>query len=641
MPALTPNHTVNLALGYVRTEPAPMGVADYGIDQYGNAYNYTTSGLVGEFDPISFGTFNASLGGDPTSASIQLNAMIVFEVSGITYVYWTQDFAVVDSNADTVAFGNNVWNASSPNSSMYSSSITGQGQVQTSNGVGFYVYADSEVFPFSTAYPILFRMQVGTTNGLPTVAFGFTVNNQPSVTYDTVTFPFVGASLGYGPLYRVDGGAYTPSGLYYDVELILGGPGNSASTMATANLDTEMAIRYSNGHNLQTPQNEFNYGSDTAETISGVVDQSVPNGDVDFASLTYGDGSLGQLFDMSGMVRLDLSGPGMSSGTVFLNSSSYNGTVEQLFRGGEWTQTVLPYSYDLTVLSGGVSYTFPPIDCQAGYTHVTVEGGAADSHTVAFVANGLPAGGSWSVALGGYSGTTTGPYIEFAGATVGPYSFTVVPPATYTANPSSGNVTVTGNDVLEPIAIVGPGGVSGSCPVLGPFDLGFLGLPCTTAYTLFVIVVAAIIGACALAAARSHRSRVARRQRKAALSALPTAASPPPPPASNVPPAAGGWPLPPPPPPPPPATATPLGPSALPPSPLPPPPPPPGSVETTPAASSPPPPAAIPPVTAGAALLTPPPVSQTHPPWSYCPACGQVVEDPSDRFCRACGRRRF
>ncbi len=674
MPGLTPNHAVNPTLGYSRGEPAPMGVADYGVDQSGNGYNYTTSEWVGTFDPVGFGTYNGTLGSDEYSASIQLNAMVDFEVSGVTYVYWTQDVATIDSQTMMVAFSNNVWNASARNASMYSSSISGNGQVYTSsNGVGFYEYGYGISVPLSTNYPIVFRMQVGAMNGEPSVAFGFTVNNQTPVTYDTVAFPFAHAPFEYGPLYLVDGRTYTPDGLFFDAELIMGGPGNGASTIADDTLDTEMTIQYGNGHNLETPANEFNYGSDTAETISGVVDQSVPTGDVDVATQTYGTGSLGQLYNMSGVVRLDVGGSGLNSGTVFLNSSSYSGTVVGVFRGDEWTDTVLPYYYSLTVVSGGLSYSFPPIDCRAGYTHVSVEGDVAASHTVAFVANGLPTGALWSVTFGTLSGTTTGTYIEFAGTSVGPYPFTAVPPANYTAIPSSGNVTGNGNDVLVPIAIVVPGGpASGSCPVFGPLDLGFLGLPCNTAYTFLVVVVAVIIAVGALVAARSHRSRVMRRQREAVLAAQPPApppaapsappglsasvpvpvgANPPSPPPPSLPPAStapsptatspppgAGRRLPPPPP-----TVPPAGPVEM--SPPPPPPTAPGPVVMAPAApppAPPPPPSTpIPPAPAGTSVPAPPPVPPTHPPWSYCPSCGQVVQDPGDRFCRACGRRRY
>ena len=643
-----------------------MGVADYGVDQSGNGYNYTTSEWVGTFDPVGFGTYNGTLGSDEYSASIQLNAMVVFEVSGVTYVYWTQNVATIDSQTMMVAFSNNVWNASALNSSMYSSSISGLGQVYTSStGVGFYEYGYGISVPLSTNYPVAFRMQVGTMNGEPSVAFGFTVNNQTAVTYDTVVFPFARAPFEYGPVYLVDGRTYTPSGLFFDAELIMGGPGNGASTIADDTLDTEMTIRYVNGHNLETPANEFNYGSDTAETISGVVDQAVPTGDVYVATQTYGDGSLGQLYDISGVVRLDVGGSGLNSGTVFLNSSSYSGAVVGVFQGDEWTDTVLPYYYSLTVVSGGLSYFFPPIDCRAGYTHVSVGGDAAASHTVAFVANGLPTGATWSVTLGAFSGTTTGTDIEFAGTSVGPYPFTVVAPTNYTALPSTGNVTVGGNDVQVPIAIVVPGGpTSGSCPVIGPFDLGFLGLPCTTAYTLLLVVLAVIIAAAALGAVRSHRSRVMRRQREVALAAPPAApapASPPAPPvlSAPVPVPVGVNPPPPSPPPPQPAPATPpltatitppgageppilppptvppSGPVALPPSP--PPPPAPGPAVMTPTAppSAPPPPPSTPisPTPAGTTMPAPPPVPPAHPPWSYCPSCGQVVEDPGDRFC--------
>ncbi|HUZ80277.1 MAG TPA: thermopsin family protease [Thermoplasmata archaeon] len=452
MPSLTANDSV-YPYGAYSSEPAPMGVTDYGVDEYGNPYSYTTTTWIGEYTPTDFGTYNASLGSGAYTAGIQLNAVMTFQEGGTNYVYWTQDVALVDTQAKTIEFIDNVWNASAAGSSMYNSTIQGHGQVSfTSNGQGWYYYLDSTNYTtLSAADPIYFLMQVGITNGVPSVTFGDAINNGNPVAYDTARFLFATAPLQYGPLYLVDGNLYAPNGQFFDAELVVAGPGGGASTMAATSLQTYAAIEYLNGHNFQVPDNEFNFGSDTAETISGVVGTPASQGAIPIGAQSYGPGALGQLYDIRQVVQLNISGPTLNGGTVYLNSSSYSGPAVGTFDGNEWNGTIIPYTYSITVVSGGHRYVLPPLALPAGYTQITVGGNATTTYTVEFVESGLPAGTVWNVTFAGYFGSTTGTYIQFTGAKDGTYSFGVGPPAGYAANPANGLVTVNGANVTEAI----------------------------------------------------------------------------------------------------------------------------------------------------------------------------------------------
>lgn len=112
------------------------------------------------------------------------------------------------------------------------------------------------------------------------------------------------------------------------------------------------------------------------------------------------------------------------------------------------------YSFSVAAVTG---YTATPASGQ-----VTVNGAAVGrtiafapvappTHTVTFTETGLAAGTSWSVTLGGTTHTSTTTTITFSEPD-GTYAFTVAAVAGYSANPSSGSVTVTGADVSRLIA---------------------------------------------------------------------------------------------------------------------------------------------------------------------------------------------
>src|SRR5579871_2938103 len=246
-PRLTPRATVNPNMLYTG-EPAPMGITDFGIDNHGNGYTYSTSAIEGVTYLRNFSVYNAN-DGLPTVVSIQLNVVLQFSQGGSLYQFWIQDVAFLDTNGNSPTFLNNIWNFSNANQSLYmdSNSVSGNGSVY---GNEFYYdgaggQGNGIVLPKTSEIDL----QVVAT----------TVNNQPSVifeyqdgygweTYDNVVFPF--ATGATGTEFIVDGTQYNPYGLFDDAELILGGPGGGTDTNATyANLS--LAILTWNGHNFQ------------------------------------------------------------------------------------------------------------------------------------------------------------------------------------------------------------------------------------------------------------------------------------------------------------------------------------------------------------------------------------------------------
>ncbi|EQD76854.1 thermopsin precursor, partial [mine drainage metagenome] len=129
-------------------------------------------------------------------------------------------------------------------------------------------------------------------------------------------------------------------------------------------------------HNFQVPYSEFNFGSDTAETISNVVDSQSAYHDIYLGQDLPGTGTLGQVYDGSQMAILNITGSRLNGGTIFLNSSAYSPPYPvETFQGDGLNLTVIPYPYNLTVRSGSVAYTVQGT-FQAGYHAIILGGGS-------------------------------------------------------------------------------------------------------------------------------------------------------------------------------------------------------------------------------------------------------------------------
>jgi len=79
-------------------EPAPMGIADYGIGPNGQPFKYRTSKFLGIISVNNLGTYNASLNQSAYSIGFQLNVNLFFENGNTQYAYWVQDVAFVNTS---------------------------------------------------------------------------------------------------------------------------------------------------------------------------------------------------------------------------------------------------------------------------------------------------------------------------------------------------------------------------------------------------------------------------------------------------------------------------------------------------------------------------------------------------------------
>lgn len=312
----------------VRGAHAPMGLADLGVDTGTHAsYSYSSSKVSAEVAYQSFGTFNKALGWmNDSRASFQLNAVLVFSHASTTYVYWVQDVAEFSSNVYELSYLDNIWNLSAPAAQMYNSTVTwsqlGSAGIGAWHGTHYYWHnassqllgSDEFLVPPSVFY---LEMDVGIEGNLPTLAFRYAnpFTEGQVVTYDTVSFRFaVGSNNLHG--FVVDGGIQTPNHMYYDLEIVVGGPGAGNQTGIQFG-EVQFRLFHWNGHNWEAPPSTYNYGCDTAEGVynATVVGGFDPNG-TPFGQLTGATdgnwGNPGGVYSQGDMANLTFVDPAVN-----------------------------------------------------------------------------------------------------------------------------------------------------------------------------------------------------------------------------------------------------------------------------------------------------------------------------------------
>jgi hypothetical protein len=345
-------------LDYYASEPAPMGIADYGVSGPGvGPYLYGTSAVWGMVTLGSIPTVaNSSLGGLSAWFAVQLNVMLVFNVSGVDYTYWVQD--VVDYNTSSAAivqYVDNIWNDSQPGSQMYTSSVTGNGSILSTSEGGAYVTVANSALPGASEVRVAagssfsLEMATGTVpSGAPAVDFSYS-DGQGRVTYDQAVFTWAaGHTVLYG--FIVYGGGTNPLGGSYDLELTFGGPGGGHQTTDVAS-DLTFQLMYLGGNNFEAPTNAFNFGHDTAEGSQNVADSLSPpalGGNLT-STLQSGGGGPAQLYTYGQEGSLNFTGGG-AGGSLTVNdvATSYTGEYANL--------TLSPGWYYVNYTSGGETF---------------------------------------------------------------------------------------------------------------------------------------------------------------------------------------------------------------------------------------------------------------------------------------------
>ena len=384
----SPSENVNF---YLASEPAPMGIADYGLGSNG-AYRYNTSTFLGTAQISSLITSASASAGGP-NMTIQLNVVLPFtSQSGTQLVYWLQNVLIYDTSNNQAYFENNIWNMSTSTAKMVSSGISGSGQVQSYGSGSFYAESTSSYsyIPLPSTVRLLIHSTINSQSE-PMIYFQYNYGSGWK-TYDVVTFhDLTSQSLDTG--FVVDGTKYNPYGTFYDSEFVLGGAQSGwNTTLVKSNM--QLQLQFWNGHNYQQVTNAYNFGSNTLEAISNVqssIQHYSENGTV-YAQITSGPGTLSSLYTQSQLGLATIQSP-ISSGVIYVqNSSSSPIGNGYLFTGQSATLTLFPGTYDF--------YIYSTNGTQFGRSTETILAGQTKLYYVAPEST-VPLNLSYSVAGGG------------------------------------------------------------------------------------------------------------------------------------------------------------------------------------------------------------------------------------------------
>ena len=323
---------------YYKQEPAPMGIADFGIGPNGVPYSYNTTSFRGTVSINNLTTYNQTLGKSSSQMGFQLNVNLFFNENGNVYVYWVQDVADLNTTDNHFYMIDNIWNMSSSSANMHNSTISGSGTIGKASSTKFYYDVYQHIF--SLSYPAKLTLEINTTtssNGSPEVEFMFNDGNG-MIAYDKPVFIFSKAVTS-GPFFLVDGKQYEPDKYsYYDAELIMGGPGGGTQTTDVYS-NVSLQLQYWNGFNYQYISNAYNFGSDTAEGICNVVASELPQTASSPLAIHIqnGSGSLGQVYNAANLSFLHMNVP-FEKGKLLLNGNIYQFSLGKL-------NLTLPYAF--------------------------------------------------------------------------------------------------------------------------------------------------------------------------------------------------------------------------------------------------------------------------------------------------------
>lgn len=498
-------------------EPAPMGVADFGIGPGGTPYRYTTPEFEGTLEITTDHAYTHESSGGYTytgnDVTFQLNVVLLLQHGASQAQYWVQDALFLNSTARHFIFGNNVWNFSSGSGGAdQSNSVVGNGSVY----YGVYQDQAANGLPgnnVTLGYPVnvTTRVVASSINGVPHVGLAYD-DGHGFVTYDNVSFPWTRGWTVDG--FVVDGTGYNPINLFDDAEWDYDGPAGGLHALNIAS-NLTMGLQYWNGHNLQSVTNAYNFGSDTAEATYNVTDALAPAsaGPTPQARLVNASGSLGVLYDRSRIAVVNVTSP-TPAGTLWVDGSAVPfvggganltlgtgnhtiqltnatgpvGTKTVVLTPGEYlrlafaprplpqlltvTEVGLPAGtpFGVTVngtfnqstagaltfelLNGSYPYAVSPVagwELESPYRGTLIVNGSTPlaftwrvaTFPVSTLAENLPAGVPWTIAIGGttYAGGAGG---GIAALPNGTYRYLVAVGITYLAEPDNGSFLVAG-----------------------------------------------------------------------------------------------------------------------------------------------------------------------------------------------------
>ena len=307
--------------------PAPMGVSDVGIENLSGKlvpYSVNTTDVMGVLDLNSTRVFYP-YDDQPNSFAVQLNSVLhnVDLFGNSSYSFWTQNVVIYSTRTHQLTFIDNVWNFSSPAFNMTPNALHGSGKLVR------YVYYYDVGPTMNISFPFELKLYLNSSlrNGNDAVYFNYSVssgNVHRSGSYDTVFFNSSGTAK-VPASFMISGYSPTLSGLLYDSEMAITGPGGG-SNVDVYSINGTMGLYLYNStlSSFQAVRSAYDAGVDTGETSYGV-----DVGWIDHTALLQAGPSLVYgLWNVSNAMEI-LSGkvPGqsyvfVSSGAQFSNSTA-------------------------------------------------------------------------------------------------------------------------------------------------------------------------------------------------------------------------------------------------------------------------------------------------------------------------------
>lgn len=124
---------VTLPLG--RNEPAPMGIADYGIGPNG-PYIIRTNEFLGHIYLKRLLAYSSQA--NSYCVGFQLNVVLSYQYNGNTYSLWLQDVASYNTINHNIIFVDNIWNFTSYNANV--TCLKGNGHIYSWDSTTYYAY---------------------------------------------------------------------------------------------------------------------------------------------------------------------------------------------------------------------------------------------------------------------------------------------------------------------------------------------------------------------------------------------------------------------------------------------------------------------------------------------------------------------
>ncbi len=259
------------------SEPAPMGIVDYGVTSYGNVYNISTNSVEGS---ISLNNLLTNLSNN-NNASIQLNVNLFVKEGNKTQAYFLQNVILLNTMNYAPEFIDNVWNESGVNTSLTSSLIKGNGTVSPSTkNYTYYEYqAENQTgdnITLKNGQVVYLRTNSSLNkNDQPDIIFSYN-DGYGWINYDNVSI-LTNKNVTNSSI-LISGFNYTPSYNFYSAGLIIGGPGDGYNTTLESGY-AELSLSYWNGNNFQNVEDAYDFGCNTEEGINDAAVNPLVNKD--------------------------------------------------------------------------------------------------------------------------------------------------------------------------------------------------------------------------------------------------------------------------------------------------------------------------------------------------------------------------